>query len=58
MWNGGNIRSIVQKDGQVVGGVMNHPTLSVGAITGFGEDGVGEIYMSSQNGAVFKLEAM
>jgi hypothetical protein len=58
MWNTGTIRSIVQKDGKIVGAVANHPNLSVAAITGFGEDGVGEIYMSSQNGAVFKLEAM
>ena len=58
MWNSGVIRSIVQKDGQVVGGVFNHPgTLSVASITGFGEDGAGEIYMSSQGGTVFKLEA-
>jgi hypothetical protein len=59
MWNTGVIRSVVQKDGKIVGGVFNHPgTLSVPSITGFGEDGVGEIYMSSQGGTVYKLEAM
>ena len=59
MWNSGVLRSIVQKDGKIVGGVQDLPgTLSVASITGFGEDGVGEIYMSSQGGQVYKLEAM
>jgi hypothetical protein len=58
MWNTGVIRSIVQQDGKVVGGVFQHPgDLSVPSITAFGEDGEGEIYMSSQNGPVYKLEA-
>jgi hypothetical protein len=58
MWNSGSMRSIVQQDGKVVGGVFQHPgDLSVPALTAFGEDGEGEIYMSSQNGAIYKLEA-
>jgi hypothetical protein len=58
MWDTGVIRSIVQQDGKVAGGVFQHPgDLTVPRITSFGEDGEGEIYMSSQSGAVYKLEA-
>jgi hypothetical protein len=58
MWNTGVIRSIVQQDGKVVGGVFQHAgDLSVPSLTSFGEDGEGEIYMSSQGGIIYKLEA-
>jgi hypothetical protein len=58
MWKTGVIRSIVQQDGKVQGGVFQHDgALSVPSLTAFGEDGEGEIYMSSQNGPVYKLEA-
>jgi hypothetical protein len=60
MWNTGIIRTIVQQGGKAVGDkAVDMPgTLSVPSLTAFGEDGVGEIYMSSQGGAIFKLEGM
>jgi hypothetical protein len=44
----------VAKDGKAV----KAPTgVTVGDLASFGEDGEGEIYMSSQSGEIFKLEA-
>jgi glucose/arabinose dehydrogenase len=56
--NPGNVRSLIQRGGQRVGGVQNHPELSVpGNLSSFGEDGEGEIWMSSMNGNIYKIEA-
>jgi hypothetical protein len=59
MHSNGAIRSFIQQNGQMVGGIVNHGTLSVpGQISSFGEDGDGEIWMSSRsNNAIYKIEA-
>jgi hypothetical protein len=56
----GAIMSMIQNNGQRVGGIANHGALSVpGQLSSFGEDGEGEIWMSSrQNNAIYKIEAM
>ncbi len=54
----GNVRSLIQRNGQRVGGVVSHPELTVpGNLSSFGEDGEGEIWMSSMNGRIYKIEA-
>jgi glucose/arabinose dehydrogenase len=54
----GNVRSLIQRNGTRVGGVVNHPELTVpGRLASFGEDGEGEIWMSSMNGNIYKIEA-
>jgi hypothetical protein len=59
MHAGGGVRSIIQENGMRMGGITNHPELTVpGNISSFGEDGEGEIWMSSMNGnAIYKIEA-
>jgi glucose/arabinose dehydrogenase len=57
-YGGGLIKSLVVQDGRAVG-QQTHNNLSVGGLSSFGEDGEGEIYMSSHDSnQVFKLEAM
>jgi hypothetical protein len=58
MHAGGTIRSLIQMGGNRVGGITNHPELTVpGNVSSFGEDGEGEIWMSSMNGnAIYKIE--
>jgi glucose/arabinose dehydrogenase len=53
-WDEGTLRSLVVKDGKAVKANVG---VTVGDISSFGEDGEGEIYMSSQGGEIFKLEA-
>jgi hypothetical protein len=59
MHAGGGIRSLIQSGGTRMGGITNHPELVVpGNVSSFGEDGEGEIWMSSMNGnAIYKIEA-
>ena len=56
-WPGGNIKSIVAKDGKLMGAAASHAGLGAGGIASFGEDGEGEIYFATQGGEVFKIEA-
>ena len=58
MWRSGSVKSLVQEGGQRMGAIQVHPTLSVTALTSFGEDAEGEVYMSAQAGQIYKLEAM
>jgi hypothetical protein len=55
----GTIKSIVQQGGQRMGAVTDHPELTIpGQISSFGEDGEGEIWMSSRSSdAIFRIEA-
>jgi glucose/arabinose dehydrogenase len=55
----GAVKSFVVSNGQRVGGIVDHGTLSVpGQLSSFGEDGEGEIWMSSRsNNAIYKIEA-
>ncbi len=59
MHAGGAVRSLIQQGGTRMGGITNHPELVVpGNISSFGEDGEGEIWMSSMNGnSIYKIEA-
>jgi hypothetical protein len=57
-WPGGGIKSLVVKDGKLMGGAADHGGLGVGGISSFGEDGDGEIYFSTQGGEVYRIEAM
>ena len=59
MHSTGQVRSLIQQGGQRVGGLVTHGDLTVpGRISSFGEDGEGEIWMSSMNqNAIFKIEA-
>jgi hypothetical protein len=59
MHNGGGVRSLIQMGGTRMGNITNHPELVVpGNISSFGEDGEGEIWMSSMNGnSIYKIEA-
>jgi glucose/arabinose dehydrogenase len=54
-WDGGDVKSLVAKDGKAT----KAPTgITVPKIASFGEDGDGEIYMSTMDGEIYKLEAM
>jgi hypothetical protein len=57
-WKSGVIKSIVVKDGKMVGAATTHAGLGVGRISSFGEDGEGEMYIATQNSTVYKIEAM
>jgi hypothetical protein len=57
-WKSGTIKSIVVKDGKMVGAAATHAGLGVGRISSFGEDGEGEMYISTQNSTVYKIEPM
>jgi glucose/arabinose dehydrogenase len=56
---GGVVKSMIVKNGQRMGAITTHGTLTVpGNISSFGEDGEGEVWMSSMNGnAIYKIEA-
>jgi glucose/arabinose dehydrogenase len=56
---GGTVKSFAVKAGQRMGAIVTHGTLTVpGNISSFGEDGDGEVWMSSMNGnAIYKIEA-
>jgi hypothetical protein len=53
----GIVRSLVQTNGARVGGITNHATLNVpGKLTSFGEDGEGELYVSSMDmNVIYKI---
>jgi hypothetical protein len=55
-WPDGAIKSLVVKDGKLVGAATAHGGLGSGGIASFGEDGEGEIYYSTQMGEVYKIE--
>jgi glucose/sorbosone dehydrogenase len=58
MHAGGGVRSLIQMGGQRIGNVVNHPELGLGSnISSFGEDGEGEIWMSSMGNSIFKIVA-
>ena len=58
-WKKGAIKSIVVKDGALVGAsTANHAGLGIANIASFGEDGEGEMYYGAQGGEVDKIEAM
>jgi hypothetical protein len=57
-WPGGAIKSIVMKDGSLMGAAASHAGLGLGKISSFGEDGEGELYFSTQGSEVWKIEAM
>jgi glucose/arabinose dehydrogenase len=55
MWKSGNVKSLLQQGGKAAG-MQAHTELTVAALSSFGEDGDGEIIMSSQNGQIYRLE--
>jgi hypothetical protein len=57
-WPDGGIKSLVTKDGKMVGGAVAHGGLGTGGLASFGEDGAGELYYATQGGEVYKIEAM
>jgi hypothetical protein len=58
MNNPGTVKSLIQKDGKMIGAVVTHGVLSVpGNLSSFGEDGEGELWMSSMNNNIYKIEA-
>jgi hypothetical protein len=57
-WPGGEVKSMVVKDGKNVGAAATHAGVGTGGIASFGEDGEGELYYATQGGEVYKIEAM
>ena len=55
--NTGLVKSLIQSGGMRTGEVASHATLNSGGLSSFGEDGEGEMYISTLGGAVFKVEA-
>lgn len=55
-WGDGNVFSFVQQGGKATA-MMTHPELTVGDLSSFGEDGEGELYISSNSGTVYRIEA-
>jgi len=48
---------MVVQNGARVGGISNHPELSIsGGVSSFGEDTQGEMYISGFNGQVYRIE--
>jgi hypothetical protein len=56
MWGSGAIRSFIVQNGQRVGGVVDVSAINTGNISSFGEDGDGEMILSSMNGQVYRVE--
>jgi hypothetical protein len=56
MWGAGTVRSFIVQNGQRVGNVIDVGALSTGNISSFGEDGDGEMIISSMNGQVYRVE--
>jgi glucose/arabinose dehydrogenase len=55
----GLVKSLIQKGGMRVGAVETHPSLNTAQISSFGEDGEGEIWMSSRSAnTITRIEAM
>ncbi len=55
--NNGAVKSLVQKGGMREGGITAHASLTSGGLASFGEDGAGEIYLSTLGGQVFRIDA-
>jgi hypothetical protein len=51
------VKSLIQSGGMRMGDVTTHGTLQSGGLSSFGEDGAGELYISTLGGAVSKIEA-
>jgi hypothetical protein len=56
-WPGGAIKSLVVKDGKLTGDAVTHVGLGIGGLDSFGEDGAGEMYISTQGGEVYRIDA-
>ncbi|HVY25345.1 MAG TPA: PQQ-dependent sugar dehydrogenase [Polyangiaceae bacterium] len=56
-WPSGVIKSIVVKDGKLQGQAFTHTGLGLANLDSFGEDGEGEMYIATQGGEVYKVEA-
>jgi Glucose / Sorbosone dehydrogenase len=59
MHDPGTVRSMIQQNGQRVGGIVNIATLSVpNKLSSFGQDGVGELYVASMgDNVIYKIIA-
>jgi glucose/arabinose dehydrogenase len=57
MWPGGPIKSLIQKGGMASGQTTHADIGPVNDISSFGEDGDGEIIMSSNKGQVWRIVA-
>jgi hypothetical protein len=55
-WPGGAIRSFVVKDNKIVGDTVTHTGLGIATLDSFGEDGAGEMYISTQGGEVYRID--
>jgi glucose/arabinose dehydrogenase len=55
--NSGLVKSLIHTNGTRTGDPTTHGTLQSSNLSSFGEDGEGEIYISTLGGAVFKVEA-
>ena len=55
--NSGIVKSLIQRGGERVGNVVTHGSLDSNGLSSFGEDGEGEIYISTLGGQVFKVVA-
>jgi hypothetical protein len=56
-WPGGAIKSFVVKDGKLAGSAVTHNGLGIANLDSFGEDGEGEMYISTQDGEVYRIDA-
>jgi hypothetical protein len=59
MHDPGIVRSLVQQNGQMVGGIVNIPSLNVAnKLSSFGQDGMGELYVASMgDNVIYKIIA-
>ena len=56
--NSGGVKSLIQSGGMRMGEVATHASLNSGGLSSFGEDGAGEIYISTLGGAVSRIDPM
>jgi glucose/arabinose dehydrogenase len=56
--NSGLVKSLIQSGGSRMGDVVTHGTLQSGGLSSFGEDGAGELYISTLGGAVSRIDPM
>ena len=54
----GVVKSLIQSGGTRMGEVVTHTTLGSGGLASFGEDGAGEIYISTLGGQVSRIDPM
>jgi hypothetical protein len=59
MHDPGTVRSLIQQNGQMMGGIVNIPSLNVAnKLSSFGEDGMGELYLASMgDNVIYKIIA-